>query len=210
MENQLEQIDISLSELEKQMKRIYLPTGEAKNDYVASKNLPYMNDVFIDMLIERGKLPTPFDFFIEYLDYYSDKDSIKDIVGKGYKTHLRGRLFRTYPSLLRDIHFGMSLKGYGFDEVVYNSTLDGKLGVDLLVIQNGIKYAVHLYVVTQNSLKHRKHKIKDDYGVDCSIELPLQLSSARAIGEIKVYSFSYFFELLFKMNKYLSKEIGNR
>lgn len=210
MENQLNQIDIKLNELERQIKRVYLPTKEPTNEYVEGANIPYMNWIFINLLIDRGRLPTPTDFFTEYLSVYWDTPIVEDLMAKGYKSQLRGRLFRTYPSLLRDIHFGMSLQQLGFGEVVYNSKLDGKLGIDLLIIHGGVKFALHLYVGTQNSKQHREHKLKENYDVDCSIELPLQLDSAETIGDIKVYSYSYFIELLMKMNKYLAKEIKNK
>lgn len=91
------------------------------------------------------RLPTPEEFFKQYQICYQ-RDAYKlGSIGEVPDEMIRARLYRAYPSLIRDIHFYfMCSEDDRFDDVKYSTEVD-KQGVDLIVSKGGKRFAVRLH-----------------------------------------------------------------
>ena len=102
---------------------------------------------------------------------------------------LEARLRRTYPSLVRDIHFGVLLKERGLD-VSYNQDSDIGAGVDHIIKYEGQTFHIHCYVKTRvgklgRRIKNRRHNFR---GIHLDIEMDLGAESAKSVGDFYLYS----------------------
>jgi len=98
----------------------------------------------------------------EYWEYYllSNKEFFSD---KGFREStmdgLKARIFITYPSLVRDIHFAKYIKhNLTEGEVVYNQKLDLEEGPDLLIIREHKYFGFNLYTNTTRGREAREKK----------------------------------------------------
>jgi hypothetical protein len=72
---------------------------------------------------------------------------------------LKARIYRTYPSLVRDLHFCLFIKERMPEaKVIYNRKLDVEEGIDILIVRNGINYGVNIYTDTERSQSSRERK----------------------------------------------------
>jgi hypothetical protein len=98
----------------------------------------------------------------EYYEYYlSENESFFNVnkfeieIIEG----LRARIYRTYPSLIRDLHFGLFVKeNFAEAEVIYNRKLDIEEGIDLIIKYNSNLYAINLFTDTARAHYGRKKK----------------------------------------------------
>lgn len=97
------------------------------------------------------------------------------------------RVYRMYPSLVREHHLYLLLEERGgYDLVIRTRKLDAA-GVDYLVLQGGHLYSLAAFVDTPRSrgfraIKQRRHPV---FGTQ--IELPLRLDQADQVGPFAVY-----------------------
>jgi hypothetical protein len=105
-----------------------------------------------------SKVPSQCDFFVFYLGYHKkfffhgnySNDLIKGV---------QARIHRTYPSLVRDLHFALQIKKEIADvHVVYNTKLDMQHDIDVLLVKNERYIALSLFVQTKNADRARKAK----------------------------------------------------
>jgi hypothetical protein len=104
---------------------------------------------------------------------------------------LKARLFRTYPSLIRDLHFSLKLRECKlFGSVIYNAKLDVFEGVDVLITNKSSFYAVNLYTDTKNAFRGRKAKERRHSKFDnvFYIELPVTFLDENKHGDFFLYS----------------------
>ena len=117
---------------------------------------------------------------------------------------LKARLYRTYPSLIRDLHFSKLLSERANNyKIIYNTNLDIKEGIDLLVIVNKINIAVNLYTKTRRAFvgrnkKENRHTIYDNITY---IELPVEFNGSIKIGDFFLYGEREIFELETEIKK---------
>ena len=105
---------------------------------------------------------------------------------------LKARLTRSYPSLVRDMHFACSLKKKRQDlEVFYNPELDVKNDIDTLVIHNGMLKAFVLYVDTfrGNGFRKRKANRHNRFNNVTYYEIPMTLGNV-AYNKVGLYDIS--------------------
>lgn len=107
---------------------------------------------------------------------------------------LEARVYRAYPSLVRERHLYLLLNDRGgFDAVVRTNDLD-KRGVDYLVVQGSQAFGVRAYILTDRSLRFRDHKnTKSTIGIP--VDMPLDLANAPTIGPFSVYGEEHLNEL---------------
>jgi len=199
MKNKLNKIDLSLKELEGKLKDIDLNFISTKRkDVEYGIRFPLFVRSFYDYIEEYSMLPSQKDFFDYYIENNQNSKNIQklDIDQLG---GLKARLYRVYPSFIRDFHFAKTLEEKTpLDEVIYNVKLDTKDGIDVLVRENGIHYAISLYTNTRRANIARVKKIdhrddKDDY---IYIELPLNFKGAKEVGDFFVYGKREMVEVL--------------
>ncbi|MCR2820576.1 hypothetical protein [Lederbergia panacisoli] len=124
---------------------------------------------------------------------------------KGYdETAVTARLFRSYPSLAREIHFFQLVRESNiFDDVSYCSYDDVNCGIDFKVMLGGNEYNILCYVETQRSLWFRKKKdFRHKNPIMNAIEMPLDLSKGKKIGNWIVYDNAQVELLLNKVINY--------
>jgi hypothetical protein len=104
---------------------------------------------------------------------------------------LKARIFRTYPSLVRDLHLGVLLKeSRAFDDVFYNEIMDIQYGIDLVVLKNGVQLGLCLFTNTQIAFKARakkEYRLKKPVNFKC-IEIPIQFRGSKVCGDFFLYS----------------------
>lgn len=100
---------------------------------------------------------------------------------------LMARVYRMYPSLVREHHLFLLLEHAGrFDLVLRERKLDSA-GVDYLILQDGQAYGVQAYVDTPRSRMFRRKKRSRHKRLGVPIELPLDMDQADAVGPFSVY-----------------------
>lgn len=188
-------IDITLAECEKQIAEIrYAPyKGCLDTQGVENARLPKLIYVFYGMIFAGWKLPTPEELLEEYYKEYTNE---LNVIGEKVYLHSKaflkkdvdGRLMRTYPSLIRDFHFYLSLVASGdFEKVRYSCVTDIQ-GKDLIVEFNGSEYQVSLFVKTRRSQEFKESKNDHRHTYEKEIQIPLDMKFAHNIGDIRVYS----------------------
>lgn len=199
MENKLDDIELTLEELEDKLKKIKLNFIKTKRkDTEHGFNFPIFVTRFYDYIDEYGELPSQKDFYDYYIENTQNFKSIQklDIDQLG---GLKARIYRAYPSYVRDFHFAKLLEDKTpLDEVIYNNELDVKDGIDVLVKENDIHYAISLYTDTRRANMMRAKKIdrRDDKDGYVYIELPLNFKGAREVGDFFLYGKREMLEVL--------------
>ncbi|MFW6310810.1 MAG: hypothetical protein ACOC1K_01090 [Nanoarchaeota archaeon] len=191
MKNEIKEIDLTSKEIENQIKEYNLEfLSIRRNDIEWKYSFPIFVTAFYDLVKENNQIPTQSYFFDFYLDKFSENSQISEL-NENQLGALKARIYRAYPSYVRDIHFSNLVYEKGnFNKVIYNLDLDIKEGVDILVIENDKKYAVNLFTDTRRSKKARKIKIDrhDDIDKYIQIDLPISFWDCKEIGEFYLYS----------------------
>lgn len=132
---------------------------------------------------ERDTVPTQDEFLADYARY----NGIQVTQG------LEARLRRTYPSLVRELHARLMATEV-FPETKY-SLDDDLAGVDLTIRHNGEDHYIHLFVDTKRSNHFRMAK-DDRHAFEGShIDVSLNLSSGRKVGQFLFYPEATFCKL---------------
>lgn len=145
---------------------------------------------FYDFLQKHQYIPKQEEFYHCYLhdnaSFFSSSQIDSEIM-----SGLRARIFRTYPSLVRDIHFALFIKNtLPLETVIYNQSLDVEDGIDLIIIHNEIPYAINLYTNTRRAyLGREKKKYRHStYSNIKYVELPVDFKGSKQIGRFFLYA----------------------
>ena len=190
-ENLLNMINISSKEIEKQISEIKLLFFDIRNDLIEYKmHVPIFVYPFYNFIVREKRLPTQEEYWNEYINVNKEwfaKTSLSEDLIKA----LKARAYRTYPSLVRDIHFNKLASESGlFESVIYNDKLDVEDGVDLLVLKNNKCFAVNLYTKTRRAIESRfkkayRHKKLDDSITN--VEFPVEFKGSVKCGNFFLY-----------------------
>ena len=165
-QNELSQIKMTSKEIEQCVYSNPMRFEHEKNGLIESCQLPYMVRPFYDYIKRNNKIPT----FEEYYRLYVNNNqnfitslgiTMRELVkNEELNIGLKGRLNRTWLSLIRDVHFAKLCKekSNGEFDVLYNRDLDSKNDVDVMIVLDGSYYAICLFVDTKRSNKYRKEK----------------------------------------------------
>jgi len=189
--------NISIIDLEEQISQIlYAPaTGEKSTDAENAKVPPFIQ-VFYFLFFSYLKIPTENDFWKTYLTWVGgeDENGEVEIEGAKYKSEgLKNRLNRTYPSLIRDLHFLFLLDAsQKFEQVDYSMDRDYYNGLDLKVTHNKKEAYISLFIDTSRSRYFKQKKTKrHDYSTVHEIEFIVDFSSLTEVGSIYVLNQSH-------------------
>lgn len=145
----------------------YSGENRVKDELVERTQLPPIALAFYSFLYEFNTVPTPEVLIEDYLaqDYFSEVSQNEYAVSYGTtntvisKEGLIARILRTYPSLLRDLHFYlMAVESELFEGVWYSLDDDFKKGIDIKVRYNGKWYKIALLQNTRRSVFYRNKK----------------------------------------------------
>ena len=215
--NDLEKINFNFLFIEEQIKefkynqdKIGIRNGFTENGI----KLPSMIESFYNYIFKNQKLPD----FKKYMDSYMKENSnwfeeYKKEYKKEYKENsnwfgekykekeleniiisiengIKYRLWKSFPSFIRDLHFCLLLKSKTNLNVTYNKTLDIEYGIDILINHNNLNFGVKLYTDTKNGNFYRKQKDKRhlSYNNIINIDLSLDLKKCKTCGDIYLYS----------------------
>ena len=161
---------------------------------VEREKFPPINYAFFAYVFGHAKVPDTVELQEIYFEMYKNAFAKMDGERIRYNDRLyslfalRGRILRTYPSLVRDFHFFLLLREDGsFEEVVYSCKNDIN-GRDIIIRHEGREHEVSLFIETSRSLffKEMKNRYRHEYGRD-EIRVPLNLNRAARCGDFRLY-----------------------
>jgi hypothetical protein len=188
---------ITVEKMVEQVRKIqYNPKeySETKDDKTENAQLPPFNLIFFRYVMNCNAIPGSEKFIEECIRNYFEKlEEGYRIKVSGFDNQtcfeyaaLKGRIMRTYPSLIRDFYFYLvCLESKQFDEVKYSIYNDYYKGIDLKIVYKRTPYFVSIHVATRRgdsfkNLKYSRHR----YDKKSEIVLRLDMSSMEKVGDI--------------------------
>jgi len=214
--NLLEDIRLTSDQIREQVASMRYETIEEIDEKVEKISIPKFVPSFYDFIVSYGRLPNQDEAF----GYALRNDRYEYMQNQTFaKEHLSGikaRHARTYPSLIRDVHFNKYVaENLGREyTVLYNTNLDILEGIDLLLIKEDLLYGICMYTDTPRGRKARLDKEKRHVWCDnvVKIDLPLPMPDNCSRGDIFLYSRNEFdrltelirdVERIFEQDRYL-------
>lgn len=205
MKNYLELININSKQIEEQ-----IITFDYKKNYIRLIDtyvenfqfIPFMYSFYNFVLINQT-IPSKEEFAKNYIRnnwQFLKTCFIKNNNYKYYLECLISRLYRSYPSFIRDLHFAKYIQDNSNLTVFYNTDLDVKQGIDLLI--NSI-FAIHLFIETNRSNNFRKIK-NNRHNIDSykHIDISLNLDKGFKCGDFILYNKQNLDNLIYNINNY--------
>ncbi|MCL1932409.1 MAG: hypothetical protein FWF53_01145 [Candidatus Azobacteroides sp.] len=185
-------IKLTYTDVEEQIEAYELVFDQTRNEKVEWRlKLPMFVPPFYGYIKSRNSVPKQDDYWRFYVS--ENKDYLTSLnLSKEEKTGVRARVFRAYPSLVRDLHFGLYIKGnHFFRSVFYNEFLDIEYGIDLVVENiNGVKIGLNLFAETKAAKEARtikKRRPKKSVNFDC-YDIPIDFTGSKRCGDFFLYS----------------------
>lgn len=200
--NQLGYIRISSNEIRNSICNFKLDFIDYRNsDAEWEIKFPPFVRAFYNYIAKWGKVPTQKAFYDFYLRYYAPFFAANTF-GPDVMKGLKARVFRTYPSLVRDLYFNKYLEEQLPQySVLYNINLDLEKDIDTMIVKDGKYWAACLYTETRRANNARgkkvyRHKRFDNVNY---IEFPVEMCDERKVGEFFLYGEAEMQELLRRM-----------
>ncbi|MES2652036.1 MAG: hypothetical protein V4663_09855 [Bacteroidota bacterium] len=137
----------------------YSGTNRIVDQKIENAIFPPFAQVFYSLIYQFKKLPSEDDFFSEYLKWLKVELKNLHFVYKNEQYSIDGlkaRIFRTYPSLIREIHFYYYLlNSKEFDNVNYSLSKDYFEGIDITIMYNKVKYSLSIHTATNRAKKYK-------------------------------------------------------
>ena len=159
--------------------------------------LPMFVVAFYAYIIENQTIPNQEEFFNFYLQY--NKAFFDNLNRPDLESGIMARAYRTYPSLVRDIHFNKFIeeKLGSKCQVIYNTWLDIVEGIDLMVITKKNYYGVCFFTNTRRAYTGRKakehrHTLFDNVKY---VEMPMEFEGSVKAGDFFLYGEKEYNEL---------------
>lgn len=197
--------------LEKALLNIqYKGRGRIKDPHVENGKLPSIAKTFYQTLFHFD-LPTPEQLIDIYFLKHKTDETENMIQFKGNpeyfsKTGVEGRIYRTYPSLIRDYHFFLSCQETNkFEDVIYSFNKDQN-GVDTIIKYKGQIFAIALFVNTPRSrnykkIKYNRHEVLDIPEICVTID-PFDKSTY--VGDYALYQEHHIDKMIKEMDLVLN------
>ena len=189
--NLLDQIEFDYVFVEERISDYPLKFSQVRNKKVEwGMRFPIFLESFYDYVLKNQDIPKQLEFF----KYYLSSNTVffsENRLGEGIMEGLKARIYRTYPSLVRDIHFALFLKSkIKRGQVIYNQRLDVEEGIDLIIEHGGRYYAVNLYTDTKRAYagRDRKNYRHTKYSNVNYLELPVEFRGSKSIGNFFLYA----------------------
>lgn len=176
---------------------VYDPYRNIREREVEYGNFPWFIDAICFYMFVYETIPSPSEFFRVYADGNFSKwdDEYVFHNGKRYNTSaVKGRAFRSYPSLIRDIHFYHLSKESGlFDRSLYSFKYDTEDRVDVVLFYNPNRYNIRMRTNTKlsnefDSLKDYRHTHSTLKGIPIDLPIDLGKQNNRRVGDFRLYS----------------------
>ncbi|NMH87400.1 TaqI family restriction endonuclease [Flavivirga algicola] len=201
--NLLDKIDLSSSDITNQILNYKLEFYNYRDSKVEwQMNLPMFLDTFYDLIIKNNIIPTQSELWHAYEKVLPTdiNDSLKGI---------KARLYRAYPSLVRDIHFSKYLEEHVINgaKIIYNKVLDVEHGIDIIIDFKNQLYALNLFTKTKRAFLGREKKSHRHIHIDniVPIDLPLKLQEENKVGDFYLFKEKQLHELKSILKKIIRK-----
>lgn len=194
------------ADIEKIAEKISLFFPQERVEEIEKASLPPFMDSFMEQA-RSGEVPSQFMLWMEYRYLPGVK---RYIDGGVLEQGLKARLYRAYPSLVRDLHFIPLFAEGGFD-IRYDRNMDIEQGVDAVVHNEGLKWCLHCFVYTPAAVEYRAAKTlrhaEDKDPTHRHLNMPLHLDDGHATkrGDFYFYSPWHFGRLRRFMNEATEK-----
>jgi hypothetical protein len=191
LSNTLDDVWLSSKKIEEQIKNYKLSFMQLRVPEIEYEiKVPIFVNPFYSFVLREDKIPTQEEFWNEYCS--QNKEFFNKVkLTEQQKMGLKARAFRTYPSLVRDIHFGATIReNCDLDDVFYNEVLDVEYGIDLVVSKNNKHMGLNLFTNTKNSISAREKKQyrpKKQINLNC-YEIPIEFKGSKVCGDFFLYS----------------------
>lgn len=202
--NLLDNIDLTYSSIEDILKEYPLEFSSIRNQMVEWRlSLPMFATAFYKCIYFTKSIPNQKQFYEYYLSSnkeYFDRHNFADDIYEG----IRARVYRAYPSLVRDIHFSKMLYEKLNDyKVIYNTRLDTDEGVDVMLKTESQYYGVNLFTNTSRAKASREKKSKrhTNFSNVSYLDLPVNFNGSKKCGDFFLYSEEEINELLDKIKQ---------
>lgn len=184
------EIKLNSAEIVNDIQNYTLSFIQEKNTTVEwNMYLPMFVPAFYEFLLRTSKIPTQIEYYKNYLNintiFFSENNFNHEIINA-----IKARVYRTYPSLVRDIHFTKFLsENLTNSSVIYNQSLDIKEGIDLLIINNNKYYAINLFTETNRAFHGRQKKTlrHTNYTNIKYIDVPVDFKGSVKCGDFFLY-----------------------
>jgi hypothetical protein len=191
LNNELNNYNIEYLDIEKQIKSYSLKFIQIRNKQVewGMKFPMFVPAFYLSMKDNNIVIPSQNSFWLYYLNLNKNWFNSRDLSAQ-VLNGLKARVYRTYPSLIRDLHFAKYLQNKISDsEIIYDMDLDIKDGIDLLVIKDNKINAINLFTDTRRAYKGRSKKVfrHKNYENVNYLELPVQFMGSNKVGEFFLY-----------------------
>lgn len=180
---------ISVTELENQISKLrYSGVNRTKDPIVENTILPPFIQVFYYHFFAYLRIPKEEEAFETYVSWLGGSHNNQiSINGEPYSLDsVKHRFLRTYPSLIRDLHFIYLLReSQLFEQIEYSMEKDYLNGIDLKITHKGTVYFLSLFIDTDRSKYFKqKKRYRHDYSQINEIELKVHFSELSLIGDI--------------------------
>jgi len=188
-------LPVSTTIIEQQLEKIRIVhmLNSKEADYY---NIPPIVVPFYYYIVKsKGNIPTQEQLLKAYRKLYSkdmgilvdrkDYDDIQEI-------HIKERIYRAYPSIVRDFHFyAMCSESKAFDAVILSTREDMENNTDLYLEIGGFKVRVELFVNTAPSEEWYNTKEKKQAELD-SVVVPMMCKlddqHSKKVGDFYLYT----------------------
>jgi hypothetical protein len=203
--NLLDNINLTHETIEESIKEYSLEFSSVRNQQVEWKiSFPMFATSFYKYTFFKHKIPTQKEFYDYYVssnkEFFTTRNFSEDIM-----IGLKARVYRTYPSLVRDIHFSKTLHDKLKDyKVIYNTKLDINEGIDVMIIKEDEYYGVNLFTNTTRakSSRDKKSKRHSNFTNVNYIDLPVNFNGSLKCGDFFLYGEEEMTQLLNKMKSF--------
>lgn len=197
---------ISIESLENQISLIqYSPAQGDKDDAVENAKLPPFIQAFYYLFFSYLRIPTETEFWETYLKWVGlNSEGEIEFDNNKYKPNdLKKRANRTYPSLIRDLHFLYLLDTSNkFDQVDYSMERDYYNGLDLKIVHKKKEIYISLFIDTTRGRYFKERKTeRHDYSKVYELEFNVHFDSLTKKGAIYLLNHSHIDLLEQKLNE---------
>lgn len=189
-DNLLDKVTFTSKDIEEKIKTFKLNFIQYRNPDVEYKiQFPMFLTCFYDTVLKNQEILDQKGFAVAYIKSnleWLKKQNFSEEIKQG----LIARIFRTYPSLIRDLHFSLMLKERNeYKNVLYNTKLDTIHGIDVLIECENKLFGINLYTDTKNANEFRNNKFKRHSRFDSVnyIELPVSFYGSNKCGDFYLY-----------------------
>lgn len=200
--NMLDVIKLTSDQISEMIKDFtFTNLNEYENKDVEKHNdFPRFIDVFYKYVYKNNTIPTQEEFYNIYIT--QNKDDLNAMFkqhnwGNSEKLGLKHRIFKIYPSFIRDLHasflFKEKITKYFGDKrvkIIYNRELDNIENIDILIVKDDKYFGLKLLTSTLNANKYKDEKLgrhSEPFENVEYIDVPLSFNTCPKSGEIYLY-----------------------